>query len=186
MTKKQFKSIVIDANIACSCGEQGPDIHEIRGKSIRDFLNIMLFKTEHHAVMTKEIGDEWNNHSHKFARTWRRYMDGKRRIDHLNISQNNSLKEKIEVLDCSDRELQLMLKDQRLIDAAIGADNLIASLDETVRKLFAKGSIQIDEFKNIIWVNPANEQENPIQWLKNGAEPEHERMLSQFHNLDNH
>jgi hypothetical protein len=180
MTKKLFKSIVIDASVACSCGEQGLHIHEIRGKAIRDFLNAMLLETEHHAVMTKEIGDEWNNHSHSFARKWRRYMDGKRRIDHLNISPNSTLKRKIETLDCSDKDLQLMLKDQRLIDAAIGADNTVASLDETVRKLFAKGSIQIEELRDIVWVNPTNDDEEPVLWLKNGAEPEEGRMLSRI------
>lgn len=177
MTTKPFKSIVVDASIACSCGERGPQIHELRGKAVRDFLNAMLFETEHHAVMTKEIGHEWNNHSHLFARKWRLWMDGKRRIDHLNIIPNQRLKGKIEVIDCSDSDLQFMLKDLRLIDAATGADNTVASLDETVRELYAKASTNIEELKNIAWINPTNVDEEPILWLISGAKHEDERLL---------
>jgi hypothetical protein len=180
MTSKHFKSIVIDASIACSCGERGPEIQEKRGRALRDFLMKMLHETEHHAVMTREIGDEWNAHSHRFARIWRVWMEGKRRIDHLDVIPDQRLKEKIEIIDCSDRDLQFMLKDLRLIDAAIEADNTIASLDEKVRALYAKASTDIVELKDIIWINPTNDDEGSILWLLNGANPEDVRLLRNF------
>jgi hypothetical protein len=39
-------------------------------------------------------------------------------------------------------------------------------------------AVQVDELKEIVWVNPPKiEEEKPIEWLENGAKPEKERML---------
>ncbi len=50
-----------------------------------------------------------------------------------------------------------MLKDLRLIEAAIATDKIVISLDDnTARKFFIRAASQVDKLKNIVWVNPDN------------------------------
>ncbi len=73
-----------------------------------------------------------------------------------------------------------MLKDLHLIDAAMATDRSIVSLDDTVRKLFADLSDMVGELRNIVWVNPAEENERPVEWLLDGAPAEEERLLHRY------
>ena len=72
-----------------------------------------------------------------------------------------------------------MFKDLRLIEAALATDKTVISLDDkTARKFFGKAAVQVDELKDIVWVNPDKiEEEKPIEWLENGAEAERDRLL---------
>ncbi len=75
-----------------------------------------------------------------------------------------------------------MLKDIHLLETALITDKTIISLDETVRKIFAKASDQVGEIRSIIWVNPEKtDTEDPIEWLKTGAPSETQRQLSEYH-----
>ncbi|MDD4162753.1 MAG: hypothetical protein PHW87_09785 [Methanothrix sp.] len=73
MSSAKSMRLVIDASVATSTGERG-----LRGERCQTFLRIMIDKTVHRLVMTKEIGTEWDIHSHPFARRWRRSMNAKR------------------------------------------------------------------------------------------------------------
>ncbi len=70
-----------------------------------------------------------------------------------------------------------MIKDIILIEAAMYADNTIVSLDETVQKKYKGISIKVTEIGQIVWVNPDKEDETPIIWLRQGANPDEERKL---------
>jgi hypothetical protein len=50
-------------------------------------------------------------------------------------------------------------------------------MDETVRYFFHEITRRIRALKRIAWVNPCISEEAPIDWLKNGAELERERLL---------
>jgi len=84
----------------------------------------------------------------------------------------------------SDKERGVMVKDLRLVEAAIATDRTVISLDDKVRQCFAKVAVDVAPLKDIIWVNPAQIAEKPLDWLQNGAEPEIERSLGfqQAHN----
>ena len=72
-----------------------------------------------------------------------------------------------------------MQKDFHLLQAALATDRTVISLDETVRRLFVHASQQVGEIRDIIWVNPdRTAEEQPIEWLQNGAPPEPHRQLS--------
>jgi len=58
---------------------------------VPDLLRTMLEETSHRLVMTKEIGEEWDNHSHRYARIWRRSMNAKRRVDRPRIPHDSAL-----------------------------------------------------------------------------------------------
>ncbi len=70
-----------------------------------------------------------------------------------------------------------MLKDMLLIEAALHTDRIVISLDETVRKHFDVTSEHVSALKYIAWVNPCITEETAIDWLKDGAELEKERLL---------
>ena len=76
-------------------------------------------------------------------------------------------------------EIEAMEKDFHLPGAALETDQTIISRDENIRGLFKRASQQVDEIRNIIWVNPdRTAEEQPIVWLQNGAPPEPHRLLS--------
>jgi len=175
MSSAQSKRLVIDASVATSSGERGE-----RGVMCKSFLLVMIDETAHRLVMTREIGAKWDIHSHPFARRWRRSMNAKRRVDRPSFDPDLYLRQKIARSSASEKSLAAMEKDIHLIEAAKATDNRIVSMDDTARRLFSSASASIGELGEIIWVNPANEPETPIQWLKEGAPNEDSRLMRSF------
>ncbi len=64
-----------------------------------------------------------------------------------------------------------------LIEAALAADRIVASNDDTVRHLFSSASQKVAALRQVMWVNPTTEEEKPIEWLEGGAPDEAERHL---------
>ena len=172
MSSAQSKRLVIDASVATSTGERGQ-----RGVRCQTFLRVMIDETYHRLVMTREIGAEWDKHSHQFARRWRRSMNAKRRVDRPEVDHDAAFCLKIERASQTEKALVAMEKDLRLIEAARITDNRVISLDDTARKFFSAVSSRVGELGNIMWVNPVNEDETPIQWLMDGAPTEEQRQL---------
>lgn len=172
MRSAESKSLVIDASVATSTGERGR-----RGELCQTFLRIMIDKTVHRLVMTKEIGAEWDIHSHPFARRWRRSMNAKRRVDRPAVDHDLILAQKIERANPPEKALVAMEKDLRLIEAARATDDRIVSLDDTARRFFCAASSSVGDLRGIMWVNPVNENETPIQWLKEGAPSDEQRLI---------
>lgn len=175
MSSAESKRLVIDASVATSTGERGP-----RGEMCQAFLRIMIDETAHSLVMTKEIGAEWDIHSHPFARRWRRSMNAKRRVVRPSVEQDSALSNKIEQASPTEKALDAMKKDLRLIEAARSTDNRVVSLDDNARRFFSIVSCSVGELREILWVNPVSETETPIKWLMDGAPSEKERLLRSF------
>ncbi len=172
MSSADSKRLVIDASVATSTGERGE-----RGERCQAFLRVMIDETYHRLVMTREIGEEWDIHSHPFARRWRRSMNAKRRVDRPNAYHDAAFCLKIERASQTEKALVAMEKDLRLIEAARVTDKRVISLDDTARSYFSAVSSQVGELGGILWVNPVNDDETPIQWLTDGAPIEEQRQL---------
>jgi hypothetical protein len=180
MANKVSKRLVIDASVARAAG--GEDATYPTSVYCRDFLKAVL-DISHRVVMTPDIKDEWNKHQSKFSLIWRRRMVAKNKLCICDIAVDDDLWCQVEAAE-SDKERDIMVKDLRLVEAAIATDRTVISLDNKVRKCFAKAAVQVDELRDIIWVNPAQIEEKPLDWLHNGAEPEIERSLG-FQKADN-
>lgn len=141
------------------------------------FLRVMIEETDHRLVMTREIGAEWDIHSHPFARRWRRSMNARRRVDHPSVDHDQILRQKIALTNPAEKPLAAMEKDLHLIEAARATDRRIVSLDDTARRLFSSVSANVGELGEIMWVNPASERETPVQWLRDGSPNEESRMI---------
>ena len=177
------KRLVIDASVARSAGDEGATYPT--SVYCRNFLKAVL-DICHKVVMTPDIRDEWNKHESHFARTWRRQMVARRKLEFLDIPDNEELENKIyiiiETVTGSDKQQIEMIKDLRLIEAAIATDKIVISCDDnTARKFFSRAAIQVDELKDIVWLNPTKvEEEKPIEWLEKGTEAQSDRILGSW------
>ena len=72
---------------------------------------------------------------------------------------------------------RIMLKDALLIEAALGVDKIVASLDDTVGDHFARAAARINRIGTIVWVNPAHDPDQCLEWLRAGAKSERARQL---------
>ncbi len=175
MAAKVSKLRVIDTSVVGAAG--GPDATYPTSVHCRDFLQAVL-DICHRVVITPDIREEWNRHSSTFARKWRKTMVAKKKLVYrADISADEELCQKISGAIASDTDLEAMLKDFRLIEAAIVTDNTVISLDDKVRIIFDKAAKRVGELRNVVWVNPDDTEAKPIGWLENGAQPEKDLRL---------
>lgn len=111
-------------------------------------------------------------------------MVAKKKLCPCNIAVDDDLWCQFEAIAASDQEREIMVKNLRLVEAAIATDRTVISLDNKVRQCFTKVAVDVERLKDIIWVNPAQIAEKPLDWLQNGAEPEIGRSLG-FQKADN-
>ncbi|NER36048.1 MAG: hypothetical protein F6J93_19035 [Oscillatoria sp. SIO1A7] len=177
MPAKVCKRLVIDASVARAAGRENAT--NPTAKNCRDFLKVVR-ELRHIIVMTPDIKEEWNKHQSLFARRWRSSMVAQKQLEYrTDILTNNELWDVCDRLAETDNQRQEMFKDLRLLEAALVTDKIVISLDDnTARRFFSRAARELEAIADIVWVNPNNvEEEQPIAWLENGAEPEKERYL---------
>ncbi len=183
MRSRNFKRLVVDASVALAAGGGEATDSDVEAKNLvsincTEFLETFRYKCLHHIVMTPEISEEWNRHQSKFTTTWLRSMVARKRFDYVKPSVNKALHDKIEKTTTRETEIEVMRKDFHLLEAALATDQTIISLDETIRRLFARTAERVGEIRDIVWVNPDHtEEDEPLDWLQNGAPPENHRKL---------
>ncbi len=174
MAAKTSRRLVIDTSVARAAGAEA-SIHPT-GKNCREFLKAVL-RLCHKFVMTPELSEEWAEHQSSFTRKWRLQMMARKKNVTLESDPDDSLDVAIGRLKTTDADREKMQKDGLLIEAALASDNSVVSLEESVRRLFAAASKSLRRLRQIVWVNPDREEERPLQWLEQGANPERQRML---------
>ena len=171
---KASRRLVIDASVARSSGRE--DATYPISKHCRDFLMATLTIC-HRVVMTPDIMEEWHHHRSGFARTWLASMMARKKCAFVELPRDDNLRSKIERAAIGEQDRAAMLKDSHLIEAAMTTDQIVVSLDEAARGLFAQASQSVGELKSVTWVNPDRLDEQPIRWLENGAKSEKNRLL---------
>ena len=104
-------------------------------------------------------------------------MVARRKVCWIDAPANEELRKKVEQATDDEQKRSAMLKDVHLIEAALQADQIVISMDETVRHYFRKTALTIGIIRQIVWVNPCKDEETPLEWLKAGAALEKERSL---------
>ena len=174
MKTENSKRLVIDASVAGASG--GESATHPQGKHCRDFL-LKVSSLNYRIVMTEKNSKEWTKHQSPFARQWRVSMTRSNKVCSVNTLADKEFRDKIEKGANHKNQINVMRKDFHLLEAARISDQTIISLDERVRRHFARAAQSVDEIQNIVWVNPKKEKEEPLVWLKNGAPPEDRRQL---------
>ncbi len=72
---------------------------------------------------------------------------------------------------------EAMLKDVHLLEAALAADCVVVSLDDTALRLFRQAAQEIRNLRKITWANPVTDPQAVEDWLKQGAKPVKEWRL---------
>jgi hypothetical protein len=176
MADRTTKRLVIDASVARSCGSPAAD--KPPGNTCRDFLYAVL-DCEHQVVMTTEIRAEWQKHQSRNTARWLRLMVSNGQLFPIQEPLFDAeLWETIPDMAQSDKQREAMAKDILLLEAALATDRRIVSLDEnTARKYYTLAAKTILKLREIVWVNPDKPEENPIEWLREGAPADDWRML---------
>jgi len=176
---KISRALVVDASVARSSG--GEEATYPTSKNCRDCLKTIAILS-HRVVMSRPILDEWNKHKSGFASTWLVSMTAKRRVLRIEPEpMDEAARLKISRTAESQKQMEAMLKDIHLIEAALAADNTVIALDEIVRALFGTACLAVGQMKNIVWINPDKPEEQISIWLENGVEPEKSRQLGFQH-----
>ena len=176
MRSRDSKRLVVNASVARAAG--GEEATASVSINCTEFLETFRDECSHHVVMTPELSDEWDEHQSKFAVTWLRSMIARKRWDYVEPPVNQALRDEIAGTAIRETEIEDMQKDFHLLEAARETDQTIISLDESIRQLFARAAQRVGEILDIVWVNPERmEEEEPIEWLQNGAPPEDHRKL---------
>ncbi len=168
------KCLVIDTDIASAASDK--DTRDARSKDCRNFL-LAVRDTRHKLVSTEAIRAEWHMHQSRFTRIWLASMVARSQVCWIDAPADDRLRRKVEQRATSEKKREAMLKDVHLIEAAYQADKVVSSMDETVRHCFHQATQKIGVLKQIAWVNPCKSEETIIDWLRNGAELEKERLL---------
>ena len=171
MAKQRPRQLVIDADIVNSASEAKYPI----SSTCRKFLDTVL-DVGHHVVMTKAIREEWHRHMSRYSKRWRRRMWARKRVVKIVGERDETLRGRIDASVSQDQQA-MVAKDVHLVEAALATDRLITSQDERVRSALGTASNNVGELKKIVWVNPTQGDEKPIDWLRDGAKAEEHRLL---------
>jgi hypothetical protein len=160
------KLLVVDATVVHAAGGS---VHP-HSSATRSFLNSVL-EICHRVVLTAELGDEWKRHQSKVTRRWRVAMYARRKIVKIQVPQDVGLRTRV-TKDRAKEEITAILKDIHLVEAALGTEKIVVSMDEKARAFFA-----IPELRFITWVNPVSDPARVHDWLQQGAPPVEEWKL---------
>ena len=175
MSKIPSRQIVIDADVARAAGNS-PDVTGV-SKACRDFLQAVL-DICHHIVWTPPIAAEWKRHASRFSRKWRVHMAARKKIDECVASPVAGLESRILAANNPGLFDEAIIKDLHLVFAAVATGSPIASRDATIRRRLANALKTCPELRELVWVDPADSKERPLEWLSSGALPSRERMLA--------
>ena len=166
--------LVVDASIARAAGTL--ESKDLTGIRCHDFL-VAVRAVCHRMAWNEAIKAEWDKHQSRFAAQWLVIMLNLRKLRAVNDEPLEELRETIEAHSKNPNVVAIMLKDALLIEAALATDSRIASLDETVRGHFRRLAATHEPLRRIVWVNPAIEDEQVVEWLEEGARLEPARRL---------
>jgi hypothetical protein len=173
VAKIRSRVLVIDASIARAAGDIS--MHPT-SQSCREFLQAIL-ELCHRMAMTAPIQEEWNKHQSRFARRWRTSMMARKKIEMVEVASYHAIERRIKLIVADKRVAAIIEKDRRLIEAALAADQRVASLDNEVRKQLQDHRAKLHEVASICWVNPNIPAEGVIPWLESGAPADRFRTL---------
>jgi len=166
MMESRTKSLVVDASVIQSAGgTERPDPSGI----CSEFLEA-LYLIGHCVVMTPAIEAEWERHFMRFTLNWYTRVVASGRTVEPENAQNDALREEIASTNAG-------LDDVHLLEAALATDKIVSSLERRARNRFRDVARQVHAVGAIMWVNPTNANETPLDWLRQGCPYETPRTL---------
>jgi hypothetical protein len=172
MKARRSKTIVVDADVARSAGiTEHP-----RSKACRGVLDAML-KYCHKLAWTSDIAEEWKRHQSSYAIQWRAAMTARKKIRKLENVQDDDLRNQMSESAMTIDEINAILKDIHLIEAALRSDSIIISCDQRMQKLLTEAAQTTAAIRLICWSDPCRELDECVNWVASGASVEMSRRF---------
>ena len=175
MAKRPTKRLVIDADVLRAAG--GEDATHPVSKHCRDFL-VAVLEICHRAALTAELAEEWRQHESRFARMWRARMRRKGKVCDIEDVEDDALRDDIDRAAASWEHGSRMLKDAHLLEGALATDKAIVSRDGRARTFFAALTEAVARIRRVMWVDPVEQPQDVLEWLRRGAPLGSDRTLT--------
>jgi hypothetical protein len=172
MAKVRPRRLVIDADIGGAAGDQA-DGSSHHCAAFLDAVRDM----GHAAVMTVALLAEWRRRRSRGAARWLRSMYAARKVIELPEPPDELLRDLIGRNAPEPSVAVIMLKDCHLIEAALATDRRVVSKDDRARGHFGRAATTVMLLQRICWVNPTIVDEQPLDWLHQGAPLDRHRLL---------
>ena len=127
---------------------------------------IALRECKHKVVFSNELWEEWMGNRSGHAWTWMRTMRARKLVVRIAVPTDAGLREKFNRLAVNVGILDAMNKDIHLLEAAMATDRIIASKENEAHAHFAVVCDHIGEIRDVMWVNPVDEEDACAGWLK--------------------
>ena len=184
MTRRYSRStaLVIDASILRSAGET----EHPTASACRDFLE-RIAEGGFGVISSPELKAERDRHESRYASRWFSSMVAAKRMVYVSDPTDPILRAHLDecadqCADNADQETNLtkaLAKDACLIEASNACDKApVSSLDDRMREHLRNCAPWVPEIRGVVWVNPTNADETPLEWLDAGAPKEPARMLA--------
>ena len=119
----------MDASVARSAGRETA----LNEPSLRCRQVLRVIEKSHEIVFSQECLDEWKRHGSNAAKDFIASMFAKRKVvPPQSLARNEELRNKLAVTATSDSSRAAIEKDAHLLEAALQADRIVISRDETV------------------------------------------------------
>ncbi|MBI5442586.1 MAG: hypothetical protein HY900_15395 [Deltaproteobacteria bacterium] len=164
--------VVVDTDVAHAAGETQHPI----SRACREVLDTILGVCHRVAFDTRGSA-EWKRHESGYALRWRAAMQSRGKVLRVAAPETSDLSHLVEETGLSPKRNRAVLKDLHLVETALAVDKAIVSMDEFVRAALGEIAPLIPCVGDVVWVNPAEEDDDAIGWLKAGARRDHRRLL---------
>lgn len=148
MNRPTSRLLVIDASVVRSAGETEHPV----SAACRECLQA-VHRICHRVVLTVEMREEWNRHSSRFTRKWRRSMAARRKP----IQTVSPTELSLNIKDLSQTDRRAIQKDRCLLEAAYSADRVIVTRDDSLRQVLTRMPQGRQWLETITWINPVSD-----------------------------
>lgn len=160
------RTLIIDADVLCAASDDASSPGTTMAQVLKAVLDIC-----HRGGVTRQLADEWREHSSRYARSWQIAMAGARKRVPLR-PRSTRLRKRVLDAEPSDDVRRIMEKDWHLVEAALAADHVILSRERHARVHYVRAAEREAELRSLIWINVRNcDQDALLAWLEGRAEP---------------
>ncbi|MFP3938776.1 MAG: hypothetical protein ACLF0P_00570 [Thermoanaerobaculia bacterium] len=103
-------------------------------------------------------------------------MFARKKVVKIDVPADADLREAVDGAAMSPARCRAMAKDCHLVEAAWAADQVVASLDETVRGCFSELAASFGRLRLLVWINPQQEEDEPQACLEGDPRTQGRRL----------
>lgn len=155
---------MIDACVVHAAGAADNPV----SSACREFLQQVL-RICHRVALSPEISEEWKRHRSRFSRKWQFSMEARKKVVRMNPGIHAPLRACINGAALNATERREVEKDAHLVEAALAADRIVVSCDDTARAQFRGLAAHAGLLHAVRWVNPLQDSDRLTAWMNRRA-----------------